>query len=216
VSIQTATRLTTLPRVNLLPPEIGEKRRLQQVQAALVLAVVASVGAVVFLDMQGGHKVAAAKEQLSSATADNARLTQQLAQYSDVKATSAALVANQNLLNQAMSTQVQWSGYLADLSVVLPANTWLTSVTFSSQLAAGSLSTPAQATPTIGNVTFNGIAIKWSDVAAWLDSLQPERGLADVYFSNASESYIGATKTVAFQASANLTSQALCQKLGGC
>jgi Tfp pilus assembly protein PilN len=216
VSLQTSTRTSTLPRVNLLPPEIGEKRRLQQVQGGVVAAVVLSIAAVAFLDVQGGHSVTAAKQKVNTAAAKNSQLTRQLASYSDVKTTAAQLAASQALLSQAMSTEVQWSTYLADFSVILPPTTWLTSVTMSSTLPAGSLTSSTAAPGEIGTVSVQGVAMKYDNLADWLDSLKPERGLASVYFSNAAEQYIGATKTVGFQASANLTSDALCQNAGGC
>lgn len=216
MSLQTSTRTSTLPRVNLLPPEISEKRRLQQVQAGVVGAVALSIAAVAFLDVQGGHNVSAAQQKVNVATADNGRLTKQLATYSDVKATAAQLAASQALLNQAMSTEVQWSVYLADFSVMLPPTTWLTSLTMTSTLPAGSLATSSGAPSEIGTVSVQGVAMKYDNLADWLDSLKTENGLANVYFSSATEQFIGATKTVAFQASANLTSQALCQKVGGC
>jgi Tfp pilus assembly protein PilN len=182
----------------------------------VIAAVALSVGAVAFLDIQGSHSVNDAKGQLNSASAESTRLTHELATYSDVKATAAQLAASQALLNQAMGTEVQWSSYLADFSVMLPPTTWLTSLTMSSQLPAGSLSAPSDAAGTIGTVNVQGVALKYNNLADWLDSLKPERGLEGVYFSNATEQYIGATKTVGFQASADLTSDALCQKAGGC
>ena len=216
MSTQTATRISTLPQVNLLPPEIAEKRKLQQVQAGVVVAVVLSLGVVAFLDIQGGHSVSDAKAKVSTATNDGARLTRELATYSDVKATASELEASQALLNQAMSTEVEWSSYLADFSVILPTTTWVTSMTMTSTVAPGTLASPQQAPPTIGTVSVQGIALKYNNLADWLDSLKPEKGLEGVYFSNATEQYIGSTKTVGFQASANVTSDALCQKPGGC
>jgi Tfp pilus assembly protein PilN len=202
--------------VNLLPPEIGERRRLQQVQAGIVLAVVAAVGSVVFLDMQGTHKVTDAKQQLASATSDNAQLTRQLATYANVRTTAAELAASEATLLQATSTHVPWSSYLADFSEVLPSTTWLTTLTMNNGLAAGSLANPSQATGDIGSVTFQGVALKYGNLAEWLDSLQPVNGLENVYFSTASEQYIGATKTVNFSGSANLTAEALCPANGEC
>jgi Tfp pilus assembly protein PilN len=199
-----------------LPPEIAEKRKLQQLQAGVVVALTLSVVAVAFLDVQGGHSVSAAKHKLSTATTDGGRLTRELASYSDVKTTAAELQASQALLDQAMSTEVQWSSYLADFSVILPSTTWLTSLSMTNTIAPGSLASPKEAPASIGSLTIQGVALKYNNLADWLDSLKPEKGLEGVYFSNAAENFIGATETVGFQASANLTSDALCQTPGGC
>jgi Tfp pilus assembly protein PilN len=218
VSTATTTRRAdvALPRVNLLPPEIKEEQRLRRVKVAMAAVVAVAIAAVVLLDVQGGHSVSDAKAQLAAAAEQNAQINRELASYSDVKATAAQLAANKALLDQSMSTEVQWSGYLADFSVVLPSTTWLTSLTFSSQLAPGSLASPSQASGNIGTITVQGVAMKYENLADWLDSLNPENGLSGIYFSNASEQYIGSTKTVTFQASADLTAAALCEKAGGC
>lgn len=219
MSVQTTTRLTTLPRVNLLPPEIEERKRLQQVQVGVVLGIVLAVGGVGFFYYQGRDDVATAKKDVAAAVADNAKLTRTIATYRDVKTTAAQLAASEAMLSQAMSTEIRWSGYLSDFGF-LPKNTWLSDVTMTSSLTAGSLPSSKQAPADVGSLSFKGVALKYGDMADWLDALQqPKTGISNVSFTNAAEAYIGDTKVINFTAAADLTANALsnrCAEPGSC
>lgn len=218
MTTQTVTRQATLPRVNLLPPEIGERKQLQRIQAGVVLAVVVTVGIVGVVYYQGKHNVQAAKQEVATAVAQNATLTQKVATFQDVTATASRLASSEAMLSQAMSAEVDWSTYLSDLGF-LPKSTWLTDISFTNSLAPGSLAASTQAPPKIGVVSLKGVALKYASMADWLDALQPEKGLANLYFTNANEVFIGPTKVVDFQGSADLTSSALsarCDKAGSC
>jgi hypothetical protein len=128
------------------------------------------------------------------------------------------------MLTQATSTEVRWSGFLADFGFI-QSNTWLTNLTLTNRLPAGSLATPSGAPDTIGRISVNGFALKYGDLATWLDALAGEQDalkhplFSNVYFSSAAESYIGDTKVVGFQGSADLTSAGLsgrCAQPGSC
>jgi Tfp pilus assembly protein PilN len=162
--------------------------------------------------------VSAARNDLATATAQNDKLVKTLATYNDVKTTAAQLNASEATLTQAMSTEVRWSEYFADFGF-LPANTWLTKLTLTNALPAGSLLSPSQAPQQIGSVAVEGYAMKYGDLANWLDALEPEQGVSNVDFTKAAEQYIGTTKVVQFAGTAGLTSAALsgrCAKAGSC
>lgn len=226
MTIQTSTTTTssTLPRVNLLPPEIQERKRLQQVQAAVLVGVLAVAGGVGYFYYEGTHKVSDAKQQLASASSQNAQLTRQLATFNDVKATAAQLGASEALLTQATSSEVRWSEYLADFGF-LPRNSWMTSLNVSSALSPGTLTSPSQATSDIGTVTISGFSMKYPDLATWLDSLAEQQNakqqkmLDNVYLSKAAETFIGQTKVVQFSATASVPVAGLsgrCATPGSC
>jgi len=229
VSIQTTTRLTTLPRVNLLPPEIGERKRLQQVQAVVVLCLVLAVAGVAYFYIQGRHDVATAKQQLAAETTKNAQLTQQVATADDgVTAATAQLTAKTAMLAQATNTSIDWAGYLADLST-LPEGTWLTSLSLTSSLSPGSVADVKSAPATVGSISVQGVSLQWStdtaqqkvelaNFADWLDGWQAVGGTENVWFSNAATGFIDDTGVVNFQGTVDLTSGALaaCTEAGSC
>lgn len=224
IQTSTTTASSALPRVNLLPPEIQERKRLQQVQAAVLVGVLAVAGGVGYFYYEGTHKVSDARQQLANANSQNAQLTRQLAAFNDVKATAAQLGASEALLTQATSSEIRWSEYLADFGF-LPRNSWMTSLSVSSSLSPGTLTSAAQATPEIGTVTISGFSMKYPDLATWLDSLAEQQNakqqkmLDNVYLSKAAESFIGPTKVVQFSATANVPVAGLsgrCATAGSC
>jgi Tfp pilus assembly protein PilN len=220
----TSTRVFDLPRVNLLPPEIFEKRQLQRAQAALGLVVLIAVVGVGLVYVNGGSAVTNAKSRLQTAQTAQTQLQSKVNQLSYVTAEAAQADAAQGMLTQATGSAIPFSTYLADLSLLTPKNVWFTSVTLTSSVAPGSLVAGAPAPATVGTVTFAGQALAHNDVATWLDSAAKEGGFADPYFTSSTESLVpqtgGASGTAAktwvtFSSSVNLTSAALCSAQPG-
>lgn len=202
-----------LPSVNLLPPEIAEAARQKRVQVAMGVAVVAAIGVVGGLYLQAHQAVNAANSQLAAAQQQQTRLQAEVASYREVTQIDAQVSAREALLTEAMGQEIQWSTYLNDLSLKIPANVWLTnfSATEGSGSAAAS-STPspiAGAAATVGSISFNGTAMSHDDVATWLESLATEHGFTDPYFTNSTESKIGTRQVVNFSSTVQLTSDAL-------
>jgi Tfp pilus assembly protein PilN len=205
--------------VNLLPPEIFEKRQLQRAQAGLGVVVIAALVGVGLVYVSGGSAVTDAKSRLATSQATQTDLQSQLNKLSYVTAEAAQATAAQNMLTQATASTIPFSTYLADLSLLTPKNVWFTAVTLTSSVAAGSITDPTTAPATVGSVTFSGQALAHNDVATWLDSAAKEVGFADPYFSSSNESLIPGTGTapgttpktwVTFSSTVNLTSAALC------
>lgn len=205
----------SLPRVNLLPPEIAEKRAFKRVQMGLGVAVLASVGVVGALYMSASSSVHSAQKALDDATQQQASLQQKVSSYNGVTQVYAAVDAAQTQLTQAMGDEVRYSLMLKDLSLSVPSNVWLTSITYSQKPpatqsgAAGATQAvlPNGTTP-IGTASFVGVGFSHDDVATWLDALAGLKGYANPYFSNSTEALIGQRTTVNFMSSADLTSAA--------
>jgi len=218
MSTTTATRLATLPRVNLLPPEIEEQRRFRKVQAGLgagVLAAVAVVGALMLL---ANAAVNDAQSDLDDATARQARLQAQQAQYAEVPIVYAQVEAAEAQLGLAMGKEVRWSYFLNDLSLKVPGKVWLTSMTVTQEVdgAVAATADPAAVPGTgtyltagMGTVTFQGKGYGHNDVAAWLDALAKQKGLIQPYFTNSAKEAIGSETAVSFTSQATITEQAL-------
>jgi len=220
----TSTRVFDLPRVNLLPPEIFEKRQLQRAQAGLGLVVLAAVVGIGLVYVNGGSAVTDAKSRLQTAQTAQTQLQGKVNQLSYVTAEAAQTQAAQGMLTQATGTAIPFSTYLADLSLLTPKNVWFTSITLSSSVTPGSLVAGAAAPGTVGVATFAGQALAHNDVATWLDNAAKEGGFADPYFTSSTESLVpqtGGTTSIAaktwvsFSSSVNLTSAALCSAQPG-
>jgi Tfp pilus assembly protein PilN len=203
-----AISLDSLPRVNLLPPEIAVARRMRRIQLGLGGAVVGAVGIVALLYVAASSSVSSAQTQLDAANARHSTLQTQTAQYSDVTQVYARAAAAQAMLTQAMGEEVRYSQLLNDLSLSVPDNVWLKNVTFTQTPAtpAAPAAGAAALTPAgIGTVTFTGVGFAHDDVAVWLESLASQKAYANPYFSSSTEALLGTRKTVNFTSTASLT-----------
>ncbi|MBX6371506.1 MAG: hypothetical protein IRZ02_04535 [Acidothermus sp.] len=221
MTVTTTTRVGDLPRVNLLPPELHERRRVRAAQAGTAIAVVLALAGVIFARVQEGHSVDAAKQQVANQEQRQAQLSQQLRSLNEVRTTAAQLAASEALLTRAMATEIQWSTYLSDLSVIVPNSVWLTQLSLQESLQPGSLTAPSAASGTIGSISLQGYGKTWPDLATLLDALgkEAQRGVVQPYFSTAQESFIGDVKVLQYQASTVLSPAALsdrCANPGSC
>jgi Tfp pilus assembly protein PilN len=166
-----------VPKVNLLPPEIVEGRRLTRLRKVLgggVLVVVAScAGAAVWA--QAG--VSSAQEELDAAHARGAILQSEQAKYAQVPRILGLIDDAAAARERAMTNDVLWYGFLSDLSLTTPKGISLESLEMT--LDDGSTSaTRDPLTPSgLGHVTFSGKAQHFPDVAAWLEAVGTLHGL---------------------------------------
>ena len=206
MSLMTETRpaiqLDSLPRVNLLPPEIAETRRFRRIQVGLGGAVLGAVGIVALLYVAASSSVSSAQSDLDSANATGAQLRAETAKYNEVTAIYGRAAAAQAMLTQAMGEEVRYSRFLNDLSLSVPENVWVKNVTFAQTAAPAAL---GSTTPGIGTVTFTGVGFSHDDVAVWLESLASQKTYTNAYFTNSTEALLGKRKVVNFTSTAALT-----------
>jgi Tfp pilus assembly protein PilN len=212
-TVESLTTGSALPRVNLLPPEVHQARKLRRLQASLgagVALVAVLAGGFYVMESSSAHTAA---RDLAGVKAQSDKLNAQKAQYADVPRTLSAIDAAESARQTAMTNDVAWYRYLNDLSYVTPANTWLTQLSVNMQGQSGAGAAPATggslSTPGIATITFAGTAKKHNDVAAWLDAIAKEKGWTDVYFTNSTAGAIGTTPVVTFASSVTVNSAAL-------
>lgn len=181
----------TLPRVNLLPPEIAEARQLRNIRvgAAGAVAATAVLVGVFYWHSHGG--VATAQQSLADANANTAKLQVQLKTYQNVTAVQNEVASAKSTLATAVGSQVLWSRYMQDMSVSLAGNYWFNSVIMTSG-AAASAGTAGTGTPfsdpsAIGSITLAGTAVSHFDVADLLRDLAKEKGLSHPVANNSTE-----------------------------
>lgn len=203
----------TVPRVNLLPPEIAEERAFRRTQGMLALVLVGVLGALGAGFMLASASASQAADQLATEQTRQAELTREAAEYDEVPRVLRQVESAQNARATAMSSDVLWYRYLNDLALTYPADVWLDDLTMA---VAGTDPTGAQAsnpdplaTPGIGTITFSGTSRQHSDVAAWLDVLAGTEGFTDARFSTSQRTTIEETVVVDFTTSAVVTSDAL-------
>jgi Tfp pilus assembly protein PilN len=207
------------PRVNLLPPEIAERRSLQRLQAGLAAGVVAAVAVTGGLAYLQHSQAQAAKARAAAQVAVTDQLTTRVNGLASVGVVYSEVDQAKALIQQALGNQVLWSHYLTDMSLITPDNVWLTQLTFTGPTASAAAKTAAAASHTsgqvlpgstgLGTVTMSGVALSRNDVATWLEALAREKGLAAPYASSIVEKTIGTTVVYDWSITVVLTSQAL-------
>lgn len=209
MSTTTAIRTQEFPRVNLLPSEIAEEQRFRSLRAVLALAVVAAVAGVGGLWYLAHNQVSAAEEGLATAQATNVTLQAEAAKYADVPKVYAQVAAANTALDLAMGHEVRYSFVLNDLSLTIPSDIALTSVTVVQDVDAAA-QTSALGKPAIGTVTVQGNAYRHNNVAAWLSSLTKSKYYQDPYFTSSTlnEASDGGTSLVEFDSSVSMTDKA--------
>lgn len=205
----TSTATASLPRVNLLPPEIAEERVIRRVKVGLAAGVAGCAAVVGLLYVAAHASVGSAKTELGQATAQRDTLQTQVSKLSGVTQTYAQVAARQTMLSQIMGDEIRWSSYLNDLSLRMPENVWLASasITQSSTAAAAPAGAAGGAVfdPGVATITFSGVALSHDDVAVWLESLAKQKGFANPYFTISTVADLYGHEVVNFQSTVTVT-----------
>lgn len=177
-----SSRLTaTAPRVDLLPPEIGQ--RIKQAASrsgmrllmffALVLVLVGVAGAW-YLSTLSQLALAEESEKTSG-------LVSQQAQYSDVREAQRAIAVGEAARLVGISTEIDWSDYLEKLAVSLPEGVSISEVVIDSETA----SAPYQQSEVplegarIATLTFTAKSATLPMIPDWLIRLRQLPGFVD-------------------------------------
>jgi Tfp pilus assembly protein PilN len=208
--LATRTR-TSVPIVNLLPPEFAEQEKLRKLQmklgAVLALTLLTLVGG--YLSSRGA--ASSAREELAASRSTSAQLLAQQAQFAEVPQSRARLQAAESTLAKAMTKEILWSTYLRDLSLSVPKGVWLTELAGTVAQTAAETEDPAADTG-LGTVSFTGRALKYENVADWLDALEKQKGYSNAWSSDLKQTTAEGETYIEFTSSVNLTEAALAKR----
>ena len=168
---------TKPPSVNLIPQRILDE---EKVRRAMVIAGAMCAGSV--LAVAFGYGLASldksrAQDELDEATAQNARLSAEVAQYADVPLVFSAAEQAEMALSSAMGAEIRWSQVLNDLSYITPDSVGL--VTMNATLSAeaydaASADGPIDPNRGVASLDYTGDALSYSGVSAWMAALDAE------------------------------------------
>lgn len=191
-------------RINLLPPEIAARRRARQKVGAFVAAGLALVvllgGVYVFEDMRLRDERGRLEEQELT----NRRLRAQVAQLAEFERIEAELTRKKQVLEELIREEVRWSVLLADISLVIPSDVWLTSL--GGNVQAGG---EAGAEATVGSIQMAGRTFAHLDVARWLTRLAGVTEFFFPYLSVSSKGELAGREIVNFSSSVGLSEESL-------
>ncbi len=112
------------------------------------------------------------------------------------------------MLTQAMGQEVRYSRFLNDLSLTVPENVWLKSVTFTqaaqAAAAADGRGHARASAPSPSAASASSTTTSRSGWSPW----PTQKGYANPYFSSSVESLLGNRKIVTFSSTTTLTPEA--------
>jgi Tfp pilus assembly protein PilN len=190
-------------RINLLPPEIQERRRWDRYYPLVFLigfVAFAAIGAVAFGLLWYTNGERATLQEYKSQAAD---LEAQAAQFAVFEQKESDLVHKASMTQEAMSGRVNWAALCRDISMVLPDEVWLISI-------QGNEDTGVQLSGYTPNANPGSSAESYKSIAKMLVLLNALPQLYDVWLTNATVAeYSNGTSTegaptLQFQATAKV------------
>jgi Tfp pilus assembly protein PilN len=205
----------TVPRVNLLPPEVLEGRRFRRTQVKLAGALAGAALLAGAATMWAQMGVSAATQEGESVAARTSQLRAQEATYAEVPRVLAKVDAAKVAREQAMASDVLWYRFLDELAVATPTSVWLGTLDISmTDNPAAATAKDALSPAGLGEVTVSGTASVMPEVASWLTAVGTVHGLDTSRLQSATrkeEAGTAGAKTakVAFTTAVSVTADAL-------
>ena len=196
-----------MTQVNLLPVEV-QQRRTSRRQTTMVAAAVAGVMGFLFLVfILQSTRLATANRQLEEQAAANARLETEISGLTRFEELKQAVTTKETLLANVLRGEILWSNVLRDVSLVIPRDMWLTSLSGSMHASSTSTTTTSPVDGgLVGNIQFQGQAFAHTTVADWLTRLEQVEGWMNPWISTSSKS--GTGTQVSFSSSVDLGAEA--------
>lgn len=194
--------------INLLPPEAHRRAAARRKLLLFVGLGVAYILLLALVALWWRTKVTDAAAELEAQQALNAELQAQIAQLEGARVLKAEYDGGVQMLEAALARDVAWGRLLNDLGRVIPDRVWLSS--FSGQIAEES-----ENEAVVGQISTNGTAFEYPDVASWLRTVDSDQfpALTGAWVSSASLGSIGEAEVVNFASIASLTRASLSDRL---
>jgi Tfp pilus assembly protein PilN len=194
--------------VNLLPLDAyAPKQRLPHAPVVLAAAMPVLAGAVIYLGYSIEHtKVVDHQSSLGVVQSQIAALGPSPQLVSESAQVASERHARTAALSDVLSKQVPWDVILDQLSRVLPAGSWLSSLTAQSPTPSGavSASTSSSASGSPTAVTLLGYSYSQAGVAQVLARLALVPGLDNVTLTSTSTTAVGPKSVIQFNISASI------------
>jgi Tfp pilus assembly protein PilN len=192
--------------VNLLPPEIRQRQQTRKITFLVAAGGVALVLVILFVFVLATQALKGVNGDIEDQTAANAALQAQIAELQRFADLQNEAAAKQALLSTVFANELSFSGALIDVSRVIPADAYLTSLTVTVNPTTALTPTGAS-TGIIGTIAFTGVGASPESVATLLSRLESIRGWVNPFVS--SVSHPEQSNTVDFSGTVDLTDDAL-------
>ena len=189
VSKEAKLVLGASPRVDLLPPEVADRKKGAALRRSIVIGV---VGALVI--SAGGYAIASwqsiqAGVNLESARVETASLLSQQAEFNEVRTLSTQRDVITDARQVSALTEIDWSAFYSEILPTLPAGTVIDSfvVESSSPIREFPVSTIPGQGARAAKITFAITSPNLESIAGWLVTLKAFPGYANATATPASK-----------------------------
>jgi len=189
--------------INLLPPEFGQKRLRRRRMALLSFVFAAYIAVLGMGVLIWSGRVDDARRDAEAQNTIVQTLQRQVIGLADSGELAIRFQEKADLVNTALSRDVDWGIIMNDLARLLPPRLWVE--TFSGTVLSENI--PG----VVGQVSFSGVGFDFPDVSSWLRALDSEQfsGITGTWVSTLSQGVVGNDDVVTFASTAVLTSAAV-------
>jgi Tfp pilus assembly protein PilN len=194
-----------MTQVNLLPLEVQQRRKTRRQTTMVTSAVAGVMGFLMLIFILQSARLAAANRELQEQQAANGRLQTEINGLTRFEQLKQAVTEKEGLLGNVLRGEILWSGVLRDISLVIPRDMWLTSLTGQMQASSTSSasSVPVGGEGLVGTIQFQGQAFAHTTVADWLTRLESVEGWLNPWITTSSRA--GTGTQVSFSSSVDLS-----------
>ncbi|MFQ5574212.1 MAG: PilN domain-containing protein [Terriglobia bacterium] len=182
-------------RINLLPPEIIEKRRFERILFVSVLGFVFLLFGLFIVYTSTMVRVAQYESSVVKIERERDELKRKISLLQGFEDQKRNLKSQEEILERAVGAEVPWHEILYEVGMVIPSDVWLS--TISTELQEGTV------------LTFQGYTFGHASVAEWLARLSQVSSLRDVWLKSSEETKIDDSEVVEFEITAGLSGAAL-------
>lgn len=198
--------------INLLPDEIRARQRVRRILTGLAMGgvgLLVLLGIITFLQRQA---ISNAEGELRAEQAEASRLRAEVEALRPFEQLQLSIDQSRASLATALTGDIAWSRFTADLATNIPGDSWLTSLS----MTAAPGQTP-DGLPSVGTVQYSGFVSSFPSLSGWLNTMDGLEGLQFVYLGSGTKQDAEGNQVVSFSATANLTEPMLsgrCQQEG--
>jgi|1186.fasta_scaffold170654_2 Tfp pilus assembly protein PilN len=193
---------------NLLPADLarGAGRQLPVPVIAAAGAGVAVVGALAFGYTTAHNQVSQRQHQLDTLNAQIAAIPRPKPVHTSISSSlGVEKDARQTALDSALTGRLAWYSVLRELSLVVPDDVWLLTMSGKSTASADPAADPSAATSATTGLTMTGYTYSQEGVARLLSRLALVPQLANVQLQSSTGATVGERPVVNFSISATVT-----------
>ncbi len=189
--------------INLLPPEFGQRQIRRRRMALLGFAFVVYLALLGMGVLMWSGRVDDARRDVEAQNSIVQTLQREVIGLAGSGELAIRFQEKADLVNAALSRDVDWGIIMNDLARLLPPRLWVE--TFSGNVL------PETIPGVIGQVSFSGVGFDFPDVSAWLRALDSEQfaGITGTWVSSLSQGVVGDDDVVTFASTAVLTPAAV-------